>query len=120
MPDREKVFRVLECCSNFNPPDDRDCPEECPYSIESNPHRFCRFHPLLDDVIALLREQNGVKPSSAEWLYDRPHHFRCSACGNNWGLASIKMRYCPDCGSKMFLSETERRKEWSEVVGGND
>lgn len=54
---REKVLKGVECCRNFNPPDDWDCPEECPYSIDSNPHRCCTFNPLLNDVIALLKEQ---------------------------------------------------------------
>ena len=57
---------------------------------------------------------DSVKPTSGEWLYDRPHHFKCSVCNRVEGVTVTMYKYCPYCGSMMFLSETERRKEWQD------
>lgn len=64
------------------------------------------------DAIELLKGQ------TAQWIWDRPHHFRCSMCGGVIGQAVVS--YCPNCGREMGLSETERRKEWPEEVSGDD
>lgn len=37
----------------------------------------------------------------AEWVMDRPSHYMCSECGAQWGLAALKMCYCPSCGKEM-------------------
>lgn len=95
MIDREKVIKGLECCRNLNPPDDWGCPEECPYSIESNPHRCCAFDPLLNDALALLQEQEPVQPKEQEetrtW----------TVCGNCSQHLISKWSHCPYCGRKI-------------------
>lgn len=58
MSDREKVLQGLEYCRSLNPPD--GCPKECPYSVESNQYRCCLFDPLLNDAIAVLKEQEAL------------------------------------------------------------
>ena len=35
-----------------------------------------------------------------KWMLDRLHHYKCSACGAQWGLA-LNMNYCPTCGRHM-------------------
>ncbi len=100
MIDREKVLRGLECCRNFSPPD-VECPEECPYSIESNSYRCCTFTPLIDDTIALLQET--VEP---EHCFPDP---KCPECGTEFvsdayyiGKPMTKYyMYCPGCGRKI-------------------
>ena len=37
----------------------------------------------------------------AEWIFDRPHHYKCSHCGLMWGDSALMMHYCPKCGSEM-------------------
>ena len=54
---------------------------------------------------------------TAQWIWDRPHHFRCSGCNGVVGQRTYL--YCPNCGREMLLSETERKKEWPEEVSGD-
>lgn len=38
----------------------------------------------------------------AKWLYDRPQHYKCSACKSMWGeLMKRVAHFCPNCGAKM-------------------
>ena len=38
----------------------------------------------------------------ARWLYDRPQHYKCSACKSMWGeLMKRVAHFCPSCGAKM-------------------
>ena len=105
MPDREKVIKGLECCSI-----ESECAKgTCPYYDDY----LCSTH-IAADALALLREQGPTKPTSGEWIWDRPHHFRCSVCDYVGGISVIADKYCPHCGSMMFLSETERKKEWRD------
>lgn len=105
MVDSKKVLKGLECCRNLDPPNDLECPEECPYSIESNPCRCCTFTPLLDDAIALLEE---LEPAVANWqdqtdLGDAYLSWRCSRCGH-YSPTETRYIYCPYCGAKMEVS----------------
>ncbi len=59
-----------------------------------NRWRFVRAD-IIEDAIALLREQER-----ASWILDRLHHYKCSACGAQWGRA-LNMNYCPTCGQYM-------------------
>ena len=106
MPDREKVIRGLECCISII--EGERCPKECPYLQD-----VCGgVDMVMTDALALLRGQTG------QWIWDRPHHFRCSGCNGVVGQRTYL--YCPNCGREMLLSETERRKEWPVEVRGND
>ena len=104
MPDREKVLLALE-----HHKETMVC-NGCPYAGDDDtPQGNC---PVYDDAIALLNGQ------TAQWIWDRPHHFRCSGC--NGVVGQMIYLYCPNCGREMLLSETERRKEWPEEVSGDD
>ena len=88
MPDREKVLLALEhhkrtaVCNG------------CPYAGDKDTlEGYC---PVYDDAIAMLREQKR-----ASWILDRLHHYKCSACGAQWGRAALNMNYCPTCGQYM-------------------
>lgn len=98
MIDKKKVIKGLECCRNLNPPDDWDCPEECPYSIESNPHRCCTFNPLLDDAIALFLEQEPVEPDGENCGECGYTLHRINYDGPDRGLRHEWFRFCPACG----------------------
>ena len=78
------------------------------------------------DALAILREpetpvQTKVGSeftirNAGKWILDRPHKFRCSSCGANWGLAAGSMHYCPTCGSAMTMPEEELRKEFGRLT----
>lgn len=102
MPDREKVILGLTVCTDSTPTE--DC-RKCPYQGKEH----CT-DAVMQDAIALLNGQ------TAQWIWDRPHHFRCSGCNGVVGQRTYL--YCPNCGREMLLSETERRKEWPEEVSG--
>lgn len=98
MVDREKVIKGLEACL---PPHDPDC-DLCPYdSIDLR----CRAK-LRNDVMALLKEQELVKPKKENRYIDfdgeghpyNPETYDCGACGKElpW-----KVNYCPECGREV-------------------
>lgn len=92
MTDREKVIRGLECCAVVN------CGHECPYA----PIGGCRVK-VLRDAIALLREQEPVKPQKmlgGVWSYER-----CGACGGV--LYERGFAYCPWCGKAVKWNATD-------------
>ena len=103
MPDREKVIRGLEHCKKFGACDG------CPYVEDRDVDCGCN---MCEEALALLRGQTG------QWIWDRPHHFRCSGCGGVVGKRTYL--YCPNCGREMFLIDTEQRKEWPDGVRGDD
>ena len=92
MPDREKVIKGLECCSNHII--GTSC-KKCPYEEEKDCEgSFSCTDELAHDALALLKEQE------AEWLEvdDKHDAFDCSNCG---AMAGRKCLYCPGCGAKM-------------------
>lgn len=88
MPDREKVVRGLEVCT-VNGTSCNGCPY---YGLVET---IGCVNSIMEDALALLREQER-----ASWILDRLHHYKCSACGAQWGRA-LNMRYCPTCGQYM-------------------
>ena len=87
---REKVIKGLECCLGSN-----DCdiePEEdCPYKGMC----LCAMALRLD-VLALLKEQEAVKPKSKvrHGAYPQIQHF----CGNCNSMLHGKPKFCSECG----------------------
>ena len=90
IPDREKILRGAECCK-YVEPSANGCPKDCPYLPEG--HLTCGLDPFLDDVIALLREQEPVEPWSAAWSY------LCGKCKKP--LRERAFSYCPWCGRRI-------------------
>ena len=94
MPDREKVIKGLECCRRryFS------C-IGCPYKDES--HRsveeclWCR----INDAIALLKEQEAVKPIYNEEKYG-DHLPHCGNCEKVLPDNAVygKVNFCHYCG----------------------
>ena len=43
-------------------------------------------------------------PTYAYWIEepDRERHWHCSNCSKVQGIASVAMKYCPECGAKMI------------------
>lgn len=103
MADRKYVIGCLKYLH------DRETWKEGP--LVSDDHAEVRRR-ITADALALLNGQ------TAQWMWDRPHHFRCSGCNGVVGQRTYL--YCPNCGREMFLSETERMKEWPEEVSRND
>lgn len=67
-----------------------------------------------DDILKLVaqawaegvrneRARAGRVVKVARWMPvpGRRNHWRCSACGNDWGVPAMGMHYCPDCGAEM-------------------
>ena len=96
MPDREKVIKGLECCSQYI----SNICNKCPYDSVCSP--VINGRSLLHmDALALLREQEPVepiRPTSA----DDPW-FKCGAC--HCVLETCQYHYCPWCGRKVKWDE---------------
>lgn len=89
MADRDKVINALECCyCNF--PKQMDC-KNCPYDKICYRDKACSL--MLRDALALLKEQEAVKPrvSSVEQ--------RCGNC--NKVIEMDGWKACPWCGKRI-------------------
>lgn len=62
------------------------------------------IEPWVKEVIEeILRKQIPQK-----WVYDRPNHWSCPACGTMMGLAArFFYNYCYNCGQRTYMDETE-------------
>lgn len=58
------------------------------------------------DVISRLIDEAIIKHARwcAYWVEetDRERHWHCSHCGRVQGIASVSMKYCPECGCEMI------------------
>ena len=54
-------------------------------------------------VIAQLPAVDAAPVVYAYWIEepDRERHWHCSNCGKTQGIASIAMKYCPECGARL-------------------
>lgn len=85
MPDREKVLKALKHCIS-----EITC-RRCPYEkIE------CTIT-LKKDVLALLKEQEAVRPIPPT---DESDLWRCGGC-NNQLFRCTRQRYCEMCGQEV-------------------
>ena len=95
MPDREKVIKGLEICSNPG-----SCRSECPYYEKEA--AVCSNW-LLKDALEMLKVQEPVKVvrrvEEMEWTV-------CSNCGSH---IISKWKWCPGCG---------RAVKWECEAGG--
>ena len=98
MADREKVMKALETCLSGDP----DLCDECPYFTG----RIDCSHKMETDALALLREQEPVKPEIRENYFRIRENrwFVCGKCGNGLtkvlpdGKPAINTKYCNLCG----------------------
>lgn len=99
MISKEKVIKGLECCRDLDI-SDMKCPDACPYHDCSNEFGCCNYIPLMDDAIALLKEEpEPVKPTKNQSLLANFLGWNCGACG--FPLLSDGYVYCPRCGKKV-------------------
>ena len=89
--DREKVLTLLEICGK-----NRDCSDCCPYGRASE--ELCREN-LMADALALLKEQEAVKPKHNTLS---PTSWFCGKCGM---CISRFHDYCPSCGQAVKWDE---------------
>ena len=93
MDNREKVIKGLKCCfQNAN------C-DGCPYEIEcrkislKTPETHC---PILDDILALLKEQEAVPVIQREFM-----HMLVWCCGSCGKPITDGDKFCRMCGKKV-------------------
>ena len=109
MPDREKVIKAAEICLRYI--DDGDCPTECPYfDLCTKYEKRVVFQPLIRDALALLKEQEAVKP--VEVNNKETGCFKCGNCGavvlsySYPGIITDKYRsyhqFCGKCGRRVL------------------
>lgn len=90
LPDREKVIRGLECCT------DHDHRADCYGCYQEGPGLgFACRESLMRDALALLREQEPVEPIRKRGSYVE----RCGICGTF--IYVPPNRFCPNCGRKV-------------------
>ena len=122
MPDREKVIKGLECCTQHGSMCGCDCNghwgwtdgshtgielldeyrTKCPYG---NCETGC-VKTLTKDALTLLKAQEPVR--HGRWIRQKgsAHVFKCSACRFVFAGAAIA-KYCPNCGAKMDGGEND-------------
>ena len=90
MIDAEKVLKALEyhkekaTCSG------------CPYAEEvKTAKNIC---PIYDDAIAMLQEQEPVKPTKKQ-IFPSIFEWICGAC--SFPFLSDRYMYCPSCGRQV-------------------
>lgn len=89
----EKVIRGLECCMREN---NTNMCGDCPYH-DSSETRFGCMQSAMRDALALLKEQEPVKPFGGYGFYF------CGGCKNPFN--SVSQKFCSEC---------ERRVKWGD------
>lgn len=105
MPDREKVIKGLECCTQ-----EMDCPK-CPYCNDDySSVALCNFT-VMEDALALLREQDPVTIMKHKPLQISSGLTYCGVCRRYLPRPSTaypgSWNFCAWCGSEI---------DWSNVV----
>ena len=90
MSDKEKVIKGIECHRKKVQTTNSVSCLECPYS-EPKPIREWCMNGLMDDIYALLKEQEAVEPT---WQQGKAY---CGSCGKRIPL-KIGARFCHKCG----------------------
>ena len=88
MTDSEITIKCLECCGGYN--DELEhvgCTSECPYWESED---CCNSSKPFQDALALLREQEPVKP------IERSGFWYCGNC--RYALMTNHQKFCSDCG----------------------
>ena len=97
MIDREKVLKGLECCQYSS----KSHCDECPYCYEGLCETNDCTADLASDVLALLKEQEAVKPIKSPDK-DDDYTFMCSNCKGELFCGDVlRDNFCPTCGRKV-------------------
>lgn len=108
MADREKVIKGLECCTRGDV-----CFSDCPYFKEVPMADGRCITAVQADALALLKEQEAIKPTTFVDKDTGETRYECSNCGYEVGyeelavsgIVEIKHSYCPNCGKKVKWDE---------------
>ena len=106
MPDREKVIKAIECRSKCTKRFENPCARTgyCHYSraiigLDKEIYKpyVCDIEQLCNDALALLKEQEAVKPINSYGT------FRCGNCRNIVGYndghgCGYQNNFCSKCG----------------------
>ena len=96
--DMEKVIKGIDIClQRFR------CGEDCPYY---NTEKIGCMEQLREDAIALLKEQEAVKPYHVNTNHEQ--HWKCGNCN---AVISLQDKYCSSCG-KHILWDDSKGEEW--------
>ena len=100
MAELEKVIKGLETCipMKYETNEEKECRhEQCPYGRENyKPMNGC-FWDLMSDALALLKEQEAVKPIR-KLAYTKQGWF----CGNCDNRLNRNGKYCSFCGKPVL------------------
>jgi len=102
MTDREKIIRDIERCAHHVPDACRDCSK-----YGGGYELRCMEH-LMEDALALLREQEPVEPIKTPETIRA--EYNCGKCTAPIGIMFhdgdwyYKADYCPRCGRKVAWS----------------
>ena len=91
MPDREKVIYDIERCICHVP----DACRDCSHFYEGRGEVIGCMEELLTDALALLKEQEAVKPE-VEVLNEIDRLYKCPRCHKHFFYE--KQKYCDQCG----------------------
>ena len=92
MMDREDVIKGLGCRAEDN---DFPCFLCAYYKPDEKPVARCDYRGLMNDAIALLKEQEAVEPE-VEVLNEVDRLYKCPKCHKHFFYR--KQKYCDQCG----------------------
>ena len=100
MPEREKVIKGLEIHTGWF----SSCKDGCPYFTGDGN----KCNDMLKDALALLQEQNAIKPKTGYWIwlqYCANEGVYCSECHkkmfDHYPMKKKLSQFCGHCGAKM-------------------
>lgn len=102
MTDREKVIKGLECCVLRDPDDSRRC-AKCPKSEYGRTISNSCVNGLMAAALALLKDQEPMKPSFSRLYNEDIAIYKCGDCGKEIGADCVN--FCPHCGRKAKWNE---------------
>ena len=102
MPNRDKVIKGLEHCNKDGCA--KDICADCPY-VDKNPSEC--IGQLMSDALALLKEQEGVKPEGDNCYGCGYPVKRLRYVGPDKDLCVDLFGYCPMCGRKVKWDATD-------------
>ena len=101
MPDREKVTQCLETCVS-------GCKEGCPYEYKNFIYRVGGKVDLMRDALALLKEQEAVKPKKENDGNPEPCTSWWYVCGDCGRYIDPHDRFCRHCGREVDWRKEEQ------------
>ena len=92
--DREKVIKGIECHRKKIQTCNAASCLECPYAEPKLIKDWC-MSGLMDDIYAMLKEQEPVEPIDIGYEINVPYPYRCGKCKSH---IRTGQKYCDMCG----------------------